>query len=77
MSSSSRRLTTILATCVAPAPAAAERPKVKGAAAAAAAIWMARAISWAMTAYLQTWTTTETAYSTPPMSLAACAASAK
>ncbi len=40
------------ATWVAPRPAAEDRPKVTGAAAAAAAIWMARAMSWAITAHL-------------------------
>ena len=52
LSSSRRRRTMRRAAWVAPIPATEDRPKVKGAAAAAAAIWMARAISWAITAHL-------------------------
>lgn len=52
LSSSRMRRTMRRAAWVAPIPATEDRPKVKGAAAAAAAIWMARAISWAITAHL-------------------------
>ncbi|MDF3140157.1 MULTISPECIES: hypothetical protein [Streptomyces] len=52
LSSSRRRRTIRRAAWVAPIPATEDRPKVKGAAAAAAAIWMARAMSWAITAHL-------------------------
>ncbi|MFH0519035.1 hypothetical protein ACHBTE_17940 [Streptomyces sp. M41] len=52
LSSSRMRRTMRRAAWVAPIPATEDRPKVKGAAAAAAAIWMARAINWAITAHL-------------------------
>ncbi|OEJ57497.1 hypothetical protein BGM19_05435 [Streptomyces agglomeratus] len=51
LSASRMRRTARRVIWVAAMPAAADRPKVTTEAAAAAAIWMARAMSWTMTAY--------------------------